>query len=291
MRSVFEVIVLNIKISADSTCDLSPELIAAYDIGITPLYIVTGDTTLRDGLDVKPEDLYRRFRESGKLCQTAAVNVADYIAFFREQLKTHDAVIHFTISSDMSGCYQNACIAAEDFDGRVIPVDARNLSTGIGHLVLDAAEMAREGKLTPAEIADVLNEKKAKLDVSFVLDTLEFLKAGGRCSALAAFGANLLSLKPSIEVKGGTMGVGKKYRGKIVGAYKQYITDRLKGRDDIDTKRIFITDSGIDESIRQELHELVASLQPFEEILHTQAGCTVSQHCGPGCMGILYYHK
>ena len=200
-------------------------------------------------------------------------------------------MIHFTISSDMSGCYQNACIAARDFPGRVFPVDARNLSTGIGHLVLDAAEMAKEGRLTAAEIVDVLNEKKAKLDVSFVLDTLEFLKAGGRCSALAAFGANLLSLKPSIEVKSGTMGVGKKYRGKITAAYKQYITDRLKGRDDIDTKRIFITDSGIDESIRQELHELVASLQPFEEILHTQAGCTVSQHCGPGCMGILYYHK
>ena len=157
--------------------------------------------------------------------------------------------------------------------------------------MLDAAEMAKAGERTASEIVDVLNEKKEKLDVSFVLDTLEFLKAGGRCSALAAFGANLLSLKPSIEVKNGTMGVGKKYRGKIVAAYKQYITDRLKGRDDIDTKRIFITDSGIDESVRQELHELVASLQPFKEILHTQAGCTVSQHCGPGCMGILYYHK
>ena len=288
---LFEVIILNIKISADSTCDLSPELIEAYGVDITPLYIVMGDLTLRDGVDVKPEDLYRRFRDTGKLCQTAAVNVADYTAFFKKQLETHDAVIHFTISSDMSGCYQNACIAAAEFDGRVIPVDARNLSTGIGHLVLDAADMAKEGKLTTAEIVDILNEKKAKLDVSFVLDTLEFLKAGGRCSALAAFGANLLSLKPSIEVKQGTMGVGKKYRGKIVGAYKQYITDRLKGRDDIDTKRIFITDSGIDESIREELHELVASLQPFEEILHTQAGCTVSQHCGPGCMGILYYHK
>ena len=282
---------LNIKISADSTCDLSPELVAAYGIGITPLYIVMDEQTLRDGLEVKPEDLYRRFRDTGKLCQTAAVNVSDYIAFFREQLETHDAVIHFTISSDMSGCYQNACIAAQEFDGRVFPVDARNLSTGIGHLVLDAADMAKEGKLSPAEIVDVLNANKEKLDVSFVLDTLEFLKAGGRCSALAAFGANLLSLKPSIEVKNGTMGVGKKYRGKIVGAYKQYITDRLKGRDDIDTKRIFITDSGIDESIRRELHELVASLQPFEEILHTQAGCTISQHCGPGCMGILYYHK
>ena len=286
-----EVIILHIKISADSTCDLSPELLEAYDIGITPLYIVTDDETLRDGIDVRPEFLYQRFRETGKLCRTAAVNVADYITFFKTQLEDHDAVIHFTISSDMSGCYQNACIAAQNFPGRVFPVDARNLSTGIGHLVLDAADMAKEGKLSAAEIADVLNEKKAKLDVSFVLDTLEFLKAGGRCSAVAAFGANLLGLKPSIEVKDGAMGVGKKYRGNINKCYVQYIKDRLSGRDDIDTKRIFITDSGLPEETRAELEEVVRACQPFENVYHTQAGTTISQHCGPGCMGILYYHK
>ena len=282
---------MNIKISADSTCDLSPELIAQYGIGITPLYIIDGEQSWQDGVDIHPEDLYEHVRKTGKLYQTAAVNVSDYISFFGEQLKTHDAVIHFTISSDMSGCYQNACIAAKDFPGKVFPVDARNLSTGIGHLVLNAAEMAAEGKMTAEEIAAHLTEKRGKLDVSFVLDTLEFLKAGGRCSSLAAFGANLLGLKPSIEVKDGTMGVGKKYRGKITAAYKQYITDRLKGRDDIDTHRIFITDSGLSEEVRQELEDVVRACQPFDEVLHTQAGCTVSQHCGPGCMGILYYHK
>ena len=145
--------------------------------------------------------------------------------------------------------------------------------------------------MTAQEIVDVLNEKKAKLDVSFVLDTLEFLKAGGRCSAVAAFGANLLGLKPSIEVKNGAMGVGKKYRGNINKCYVQYIKDRLSGRDDIDTKRIFITDSGLSEEVRAELEEVVRSCQPFEEVHHTQAGTTISQHCGPGCMGILYYHK
>ena len=212
---------MNIKISADSTCDLSPALIAQYGIDITPLYIVRGEETLRDGIDIVPEEIYEYVRKTGKLCHTAAVNVSDYITFFKKQLEDHDAIIHFTISSDMSGCYQNACIAAQDFPGRVFPVDSRNLSTGIGHLVLDAAIMAAEGKLTAQEIVDALNEKKAKLDVSFVLDTLEFLKAGGRCSAVAAFGANLLGLKPSIEVKDGGMGVGKKYRGNITKCYVQ----------------------------------------------------------------------
>ena len=282
---------MNIKISADSTCDLSPALIAQYGIDITPLYIVRGEETLRDGIDIVPEEIYDYVRKTGQLCHTAAVNVSDYITFFKTQLETHDAIIHFTISSDMSGCYQNACIAAQDFPGRVFPVDSRNLSTGIGHLVLDAAIMAAEGKMTAQEIVDALNEKKAKLDVSFVLDTLEFLKAGGRCSAVAAFGANLLGLKPSIEVKDGGMGVGKKYRGNINKCYVQYIKDRLSNRDDIDTKRIFITDSGLSEEVRAELEEVVRSCQPFEEVHHTQAGCTVSQHCGPGCMGILYYHK
>ena len=282
---------MNIKISADSTCDLSPALIAQYGIDITPPYIVRGEETLRDGLDIVPEEIYDYVRKTGQLCHTAAVNVSDYITFFKKQLEDHDAVIHFTISSDMSGCYQNACIAAQDFPGKVFPVDSRNLSTGIGHLVLDAAIMAAEGKMTAQEIVDALNEKKAKLDVSFVLDTLEFLKAGGRCSAVAAFGANLLGLKPSIEVKDGGMGVGKKYRGNINKCYVQYIKDRLSNRDDIDTKRIFITDSGLSEEVRAELEEVVRSCQPFEEVHHTQAGCTVSQHCGPGCMGILYYHK
>lgn len=282
---------MKIKVTADSTCDLSPALIEQYGIDITPLYIVRGEETLRDGLDITPEEIYDHVRRTGTLCHTAAVNVSDYITFFKRQLAEYDAVIHFTISSDMSGCYQNACIAAQDFSGRVFPVDSRNLSTGIGHLVLDAADMAAEGKMTAQEIVDALNEKKAKLDVSFVLDTLEFLKAGGRCSAVAAFGANLLGLKPSIEVHDGAMGVGKKYRGNINKCYVQYIKDRLQGRDDIDTRRIFITDSGLSETVRDELEAVVRACQPFEQVHHTQAGCTVSQHCGPGCMGILYYHK
>lgn len=281
---------MKIKISADSTCDLSPELIAQYNIGITPLYIVSGDETWRDGVDIHPADLYARFRQTGKLCQTAAVNVSDYVAFFSACREEYDAVIHFTISSDMSGCYQNACIAAKEVGG-VYPVDARNLSTGIGHLVLDAALLAAEGTMTAAEIAAYLEQKREKLDVSFVLDTLEYMRSGGRCSSVTLLSANLLSIKPCIEVKNGVMGVGKKYRGKLMRCYVQYIEDRLKGRDDIDCGRIFITDSGLDEETRDELEAVVRACQPFERVYRTQAGCTVSNHCGPRCMWILYYHK
>ena len=280
---------MKIKISADSTCDLSPELIERYHIGITPLYIIRGEETLRDGIDVRPEELYEYANVTGKLCKTAAVNVSDYLAYFAACREEYDAVIHFTISSDMSACYQNACIAAQEFTN-VYPVDSRNLSTGIGHLVLDAAEMAEQG-MDAADIASALEKKREKLDVSFVIDTLEYLKRGGRCSALVAMSANLLHLKPCIEVKDGKMGVGHKYRGKLEKCYVQYIEERLKGRDDIDCHRIFITDSGCDEATWRELERVVRACQPCEEVLHTQAGCTVSNHCGPGCMGILYYHK
>lgn len=280
---------MKIKISADSTCDLSPELIERYHIGITPLYIIRGEETLRDGIDVRPEELYEYANATGKLCKTAAVNVSDYLAYFAACREEYDAVIHFTISSDMSACYQNACIAAQEFTN-VYPVDSRNLSTGIGHLVLDAAEMAEQG-MDAADIASALEKKREKLDVSFVIDTLEYLKRGGRCSALVAMSANLLHLKLCIEVKDGKMGVGHKYRGKLEKCYVQYIEERLKGRDDIDCHRIFITDSGCDEATWRELERVVRACQPFEEVIHTRAGCTVSNHCGPGCMGILYYHK
>ena len=265
---------MKIKISADSTCDLSPELIERYHIGITPLYIIRGEETLRDGIDVHPQELYEYAKATGKLCKTAAVNVSDYLAYFAACREEYDAVIHFTISSDMSACYQNACIAAREFTN-VYPVDARNLSTGIGHLVLDAADMAEQG-MDAADIAAALEKKREKLDVSFVIDTLEYLKRGGRCSALVAMSANLLHLKPCIEVKDGKMGVGRKYRGKLERCYVQYIEDRLKGRNDIDCHRIFITDSGIDEATWRELERVVRACQPFEEVIHTQAGCTVS---------------
>ena len=282
---------MNIKICADSTCDLSPELLEQYRIDTIPLYIVKDGTSFADGREICPQDIYDHVRAGGAMCSTAAVSVADYEAFFREKLQSCDALLHFHISSEMSACYQNACIAAAELPN-VFPVDSRNLSTGIGQLVIAAAEMAAEGKMTAEEIFQAVQEKREKLDVSFVLDTLEYLRKGGRCSTVAALGANLLSLKPCIEVRNGTMGVGKKYRGALGKCIVQYVHDRLEGRDDIDTKRIFITDSnGFTQEELDAMEAEVRRCQPFDEVLHTHAGCTISNHCGPRCVGILYFHK
>lgn len=281
---------MNIKISADSTCDLSPELIARYDIGISPLYIVRDGESLVDGVDITPDEIYAHVEAGGSMCSTAAVSVYDYVEFFRKELESADAVVHFHISGDMSACYQNACIAAAEV-GNVYPVDARNLSTGIGLLVLEAAELARKGQLTAQEIQERMNQRRELLDVSFVVEQLGYLRKGGRCSSVAALGANMLSLRPCIQVKDGKMGVGKKYRGAYQKCLLQYVKERLEGRDDIDTHRIFITESGgfTPEEVA-EVEAAVRGYQPFEEVLHTRAGCTVSSHCGPRTLGILYFH-
>lgn len=281
---------MNIKISADSTCDLSPQLIQRYDIGISPLYIVRDGESLVDGVDITPDEIYAHVEAGGSMCSTAAVSVYDYEEFFRKELESADAVVHFHISGDMSACYQNACIAAAEV-GNVYPVDARNLSTGIGLLVLEAAELARKGQLTAQEIQERMNQRRELLDVSFVVEQLGYLRKGGRCSSVAALGANMLSLRPCIQVKDGKMGVGKKYRGAYQKCLLQYVKERLEGHDDIDHHRIFITESGgfTPEEVA-EVEAAVRGYQPFEEVLHTRAGCTVSSHCGPRTLGILYFH-
>ena len=280
---------MNIQITADSTCDLTQELVQRHNITITPLAVSCGGATYRDGVDITPDALYEKIQATGELSSTAAVNVQEYIEVFTQALKDHDAVIHFTISSDMSSCYQNACVAAAEV-GNVWVIDSRSLSTGIAHLVLDACELARSG-MEPAAICQELEVRREKLDVSFVVDTLEYLRKGGRCSAVAALGANLLKLHPCIYVKDGAMGVGKKYRGKLGDCLTAYVKERLANADTVDTRRIFITDSGVDESIRQSVEETIRAVLPFDEIIHTRAGCTVSCHCGPGTLGILVYRK
>lgn len=280
---------MRIKISADSTCDLPKALVDQHNIGVLPLYIIRDETALRDGLDVTPEDLYAYTKASGKLCGTSAVTVVDYVAAWSAWREDYDAIIHVAFSSELSASCNNARIAAAEVE-QVWVVDSRNLSTGFGHLVLDAALMAEQG-LAPEAIVEELERLVPRVDVSFVLDTLDYLKKGGRCTALQALGANLLGLKPCIEVHDGKMGVAKKYRGKIENAYIQYINDRLKDRDDIDLRRVFITDSGLPEPLRARLREAVLACQPFEAVYNNVAGCTISGHCGPWCMGVLYYHK
>lgn len=280
---------MRIRVTSDSTCDLSPELIEQYQIVISPLYVVLDGKSYKDTIEITPDKVYEYVERTKKVGSTAALNVSDYLSFFRENLQDYDAIIHFTISSEMSSCYQNACIAAEEFQN-VYVIDSRNLSTGIGHLVLDAAEMAAEGK-DPKEIVDILNERKKKLDVSFVIDTLKYLALGGRCSSVVALGANLLNLKPTIIVKDGKMVVGKKYRMSLDRALLRYVIDQLGDLDTVDTRRIFVTDSGISDERWQSVEKLLKETLPFEKIYHTRAGCTVSNHCGPNTLGILFYRK
>jgi len=277
-----------IKITADSTCDLSPAVIEALDIGIVPLHVLVDGQDFLDGVDLKPADVFRYAETEGKLCKTAAVNVFEYERIFGEFSGKYDAVIHINISSDFSSCYQNARLAAQNFDN-VYVVDSRNLSTGSGHLVCDAALMAKEGR-SPEEIVRALEENAGKVEASFVIDKLDYLHKGGRCSGLEAFGAALLKIKPCIEVIDGKMKVGKKYRGSQDRCIENYIKERLEGRTDLDTSRVFITHSKCSDQVVEKAKEAVQRYANFSEIIVTEAGCTISSHCGPNTLGILYKH-
>lgn len=277
------------QITSDSTCDLSPEQLEQYNIRLLPLYVSMDGKTLRDGVDVKPDDIYAHVSAGGSLPQTAAVNLADYVRAFTELSKKNDFVIHVCISLDFSCCYQNAKLAAADFDN-VYVVDSRNLSTGHGLVVLEAERMAREG-MAPDDIVAALHDLTGRVEASFILDRLDYMKKGGRCSAVTLLGANLLRLRPCIEVRDGKMGVGKKYRGSFDKCVCEYITDKIGNRSDLKLRRVFITHSGVSEESVQKAVETVQKLQPFEEICVTRAGCTVSSHCGPGTLGVLYIRK
>jgi len=277
---------------ADSTCDLSKELIDACAVNLYPFHIVLEEKTYRDGIDLTTEDIVRIYREKKVLPHTAAINVQEYIDFFTPFVENGCDVIHISLGSGISSSHQNCCLAAAEFDGRVHAVNSGNLSTGSGHLVLEAATMIKEG-LPAADIAENLRAMTSKVSSSFVLDTLEFLYKGGRCSALSMMGANLLKLKPCIRVDNADskMGVGKKYRGSLDKAIEDYIRDELQGRDDIRLDKIFITHSPIDRKYIDCAVNAVKKYQTFDNIYITDAGCTITSHCGPGCLGILYMVK
>ncbi len=280
---------MKVRITCDSTADLSPELVEKYDIGVMPLHVIVNGETRSDGVDITPDELYANVEATGNMSTTAAINVEEYKEFFEAQKQGYDGLVHINISSGFSTCFQNATLACEEMEN-VFAVNSLNLSTGTGHLALDGSIMAAQG-MEAKDIAAKLNEMAPKLDVSFILDTLKYLHLGGRCSGVAALGANLLGLKPCIQVKDGGMVVGKKYRGKSEVCIRKYMEDKLRGRDDLDLRRIFITHSGIEPEIIEDSKKLVASIAPFEEILVTRAGCTVSNHCGPRTIGVLFYTK
>ena len=276
-------------ITADSTVDLSQELISRYGIHILPLTITLGENTFKDGFGFTPLDMYRRYRQDGTLPQTSAPGVQEILDFFTPLVEQGYEIVHLDISSELSNTFNAARLAAQELEG-VYPVDSRMLSTGVGLLAIEGAE-CRDRGMSAREIAEHLEGLTGKVSTSFVLDTLEFMRKGGRCSGVAAMAANLLQLKPGLEMKDGKLGVYKKYRGSIEHVYKQYITDRLKDRK-VRPGHVFITESGeIDPAVVQEMIDLTYSLSGCSEVHHTLAGCTVSTHCGPKTLGVLFIEE
>lgn len=276
-------------IASDSTCDLTPEIIQQYDIRIVPLSVNLGNKVYTDGVDVDPEMIYQHYEANRELPKTAAPNIMDFSDLYRKCTDEGCAVVTFTISSQMSSTYNNARLAATEFED-VYVVDSGNLSTGGGLLVLKAAKLAASG-VSAKEIAELCTALVPKVDASFVVDDLEFLHKGGRCSAVAAFGANLLQLKPCITVNGGKMGVGKKYRGKFAAVLQKYVADRIGDGSDVCTDCVFVTHAGCDEEIFTQCVARVKELLPDATVIVTRAGCTISSHCGRNTLGVLFIRK
>lgn len=280
---------MKIKIISDSTCDLSAQLIAENDIALSPLTVVKNDEQFKDGMTITPADIFAHVAAGGALCSTAANSIGEYAEIYEQYAADYDGVIMITLGSGFSTCYQSACLAAEDFPN-VRVVDSQNLSTGQGLVVLKACELAK----TATDLDALANELRAyteKVEASFVVDKLDYLVKGGRCSSAAALGANLLNLKPCIEVKGGKMSVGKKYRGNYAKCLGNYVKERLEGRDDIDGGTLFITQTIVSDEAYAAVKSAVAEHGKFDNIYETTAGCTISCHCGPGTLGILFVRK
>lgn len=278
-----------VKITADSTIDLSRELLERMDITLAPLHILIDGKDFRDGVDIRPADIFRFVDEEGKSSSTAAVNVFEYEELFGRFAKEFHAVIHICISSEFSCCCQNACIAAERFDNVYI-LDSRNLSSGSGHLAFEAARMAAEG-LGAGQILRELEELIPRVDASFIIDRLDYLHKGGRCSGLEAFGAKVFSLKPCIEVADGQMIVGKKYVGSFASCLDRYVKDRISGNDNIDLRRVFITHCMCSDQAVERVKTALRRYADFQEVYVTEAGCAVSGHCGPNTLGVMCLNK
>lgn len=280
---------MRIKVTSDSTCDLSPTLLQENDIEIFPLFVNKGDESFLDGVTITPAEIFAHVAAGGDLCSTAAVPIGTYQERFEALLKDYDAIVHVSLGSGFSSCYQNACIAAEEFDN-VLVVDSKNLSTGHGHVVMEACKLTKSGK-SLEEIEKELVDLTPRVDTSFLLDRLDYMVKGGRCSPVKALGANLLKLKPCIEVVDNKMVVGKSYRGKYVKCMEKYVLDRLEAADDVIPERIFITHTPVSQEILDTVEGAIRQCMSFEHIYETTAGGTISCHCGEGCLGILYIHK
>ena len=279
-------------ITYDSTCDLTPRLLERFHIRTVPLTIQSGERVFPDDGRYTSSELYADYRRNGALPRTTAVSPEEFKAFFAPILAEGFDIVHIDISSELSCTCQNALLAAQELAelGEIHVVDSRQLSTGGGLLALQGAKLRDQG-MAAADIAGELRRLAPLSDTSFVLDTLEYMWKGGRCSGVTALGANMLKLKPSLEIRDGKLVVCKKYRGAMEKVYRQYVTERLAGKAVVGDWA-FITHSGeVPEDTLRQLTELVRELAPFKEVFITQAGCTVSSHCGPGTLGVLFLRQ
>lgn len=282
----------DVLITTDSTCDLPQKYVDEYNIKVIPLSILLGDNEYSDGVDIKPEDIYKHVENGGSLPKTAAVPPSKYYSIFSEAVKQGKKVVHIGLSSAISSSYQNACVAAAEFDG-VYCVDSKSLCTAMGLLVLKACDFREKG-YDAKKIHDKIEKLVPKVSTTFVLNSLEYLHKGGRCSGVARFGANILGIKPSIAVDNatGALDVAKKYRGKMENVYKQYITDCVKDVNKIDTSRIVIANSGgIEPATLAFAKGLIEGKNKFDQIIEADAGCTISSHCGPKTLAVFYIRK
>lgn len=278
-----------IQIISDSTCDLSKELIEKYNISILPLHILLGDKEYDDRVNITPDEIFAWSDENKKTPTTAAPSLGEALDMFRPYVEEGKELICFSISDSMSTSGNVMRMAAEELEAedRIHVVDSANLSTGIGLLVIEAAIMAEKGK-NAAEIVERLEELKPQVRASFVVDTLTYLHRGGRCSSVAALAGGVLKLHPKIVVENGKMDASKKYRGKLPAVIKDYVEDMEEELKAAKPDRVFITHSGCDEAIVEEVRTYLAQLNVFKEILETRAGGVISSHCGPGTLGVLF---
>ena len=284
-----------VKICCDSTDDLLNEytgrnIYEERGITVIPLYIRIGEEEFLDGKDIGMLEMFRHCAETKKMPKTAAPDVSYFIKAFKELAADGSEVVFIAISSEFSSSYNNACLAAKEV-GIVYVVDSRNLSTGVGFTVLEACDLAESG-MNGADIKKQLIEDIIpNADTSFVLDKLDYMVKGGRCSAVTALGANLLQLHPLVQVEDGKMKVTKKYRGSWERCLRNYVKDKLDGNKNIRMKRIFITYTATPPEIVDEVEKLVREYADFDEIIRTTAGCCVASHCGPQTLGVLFIRK
>ncbi len=276
---------MKIAITSDSVIDLSKELLEKYDIQVLPLNVLLGDEEYKDG-EITPEEIYEYVNKTGVLPKTSAANEATFEEYFSSVLEKYDRIIHFDISSHMSTTCASAIKAARSFDGKVEVIDSKTLSTGIALLAIYARELTKTEKNIKV-IADKVRARIDKVQASFVVERLDFLHKGGRCSSVALLGANILKIRPQIIVKEGKLGSYKKYRGPMPMVVNKYCKDVLEEFNHPDKSVVFITCSSEAPELYKAAREVVEAYG-FENIYETKAGCTVSSHCGPNTIGILY---